>query len=107
MHVTTDLNFDLVAVEQEDQMALMLEFAAPPAPPGQKRAPTTVQAVLDRSGSIDGERLYTGFAALARLVARLDARDRFGLVAFDDTVNIVVPAGELHDQDLVRRAIAS
>jgi Ca-activated chloride channel family protein len=107
MHVTTDLDFDLVAVEQEDQITLMFELAAPPAPPGHERAPTTVQAVLDRSGSMGGERLYTALVALDRLVARLDARDRFGLVAFDDTVNIVVPAGQLHDQDLVRRAIAA
>jgi hypothetical protein len=54
-----------------------------------------------------GERRYTALVALDRLVSRLDARDRFGLVAFDDTVSVVVPAGELHDRHLVRRAIAS
>lgn len=107
MHVTAHLDVDLVAVEQEDQITLMLELAAPPAPPGHERAPSTVQVVLDRSGSMAGERLYTALVAIDRLVARLDARDRFGLVAFDDTVNVVVPAGELHDKHLVRRAIAT
>jgi Ca-activated chloride channel homolog len=107
MHVTTHLDFDLVAVEQEDQITLMLDFTAAPAPAGQERAPSTVQVVLDRSGSMDGERLYTALVALDRLVARLDERDRFGLVAFDDTVDVVVPAGALHDKHLVRRTIAS
>jgi Ca-activated chloride channel family protein len=42
-----------------------------------------------------------------RLVSRLASSDRFGLVAFDDTVNVVVPAGELRDVSCVRDAISS
>jgi Ca-activated chloride channel homolog len=107
MRVNAHLDFDLIAVEQDDQITLMLEVTAPPAAPGDERAPSTVQVVLDRSGSMAGERLETALLALDRLVSRLDARDRFGLVAFDDTVDVVVPAGQLHDKHLVRRAIAA
>jgi Ca-activated chloride channel family protein len=107
MQITAHLDFDLVAVEHEDQLTLMLELVAPPAPPGEGRPPATVQVVLDRSGSMDGARLYTPLVALDRLVARLDESDRFGLVAFDDNVNMVVPAGQLRQKHLVRQAIAS
>lgn len=107
MQITPHLDFDLVAVEQDDQLTLMLEITAPPAPVGEERPPATVQVVLDRSGSMAGARLYTALVALDRLVARLDENDRFGLVAFDDTVDVVVPAGMLHSKHLVRQAIAA
>jgi Ca-activated chloride channel homolog len=106
MHVTAHLDVDLVAVEQQDQIALMLELAAPLAPRSKERAPSTVEVVLDRSGSMAGERLHTALGALDQLVARLDGRDHFGLVAFDDEVRVVVPAGELCDKAAVRRAAA-
>jgi Ca-activated chloride channel homolog len=63
--------------------------------------------VLDRSGSMDGERLHTALVALDLLVTRLSDDDQFGLVAFDDTVEVVVPAGHLNDRERVRGAIAA
>ena len=57
-----------------------------------------MQVVLDRSGSMDGERLDAAKQALGALVDRLDPTDRFGVVAFDDEVQVVVPAGALHDK---------
>jgi Ca-activated chloride channel family protein len=54
--------------------------------------------VLDRSGSMGGDRISGAKMALLSIVDRLDPRDRFGLVAFDDQVDIVVPAGPLADK---------
>src|SRR4051812_19053992 len=107
MHITAHLDLDLVAVETDDEITLMLELTAPAAPEGQERPHATVQVVLDRSGSMDGPRLGTALVALDRLVSRLDARDRFGLVTFDDHVDVVVPAGELTHKAAVRHAIAA
>lgn len=92
MHLNAHLEVDLVAVEQEDELALMLELTAPPSPGAAKRAPATLEVVLDRSGSMSGERLEAALTALDALVARLDPSDRFGLVVFDDEVEVVVPA---------------
>lgn len=106
MQVKTYVDVDIVAVEQEDEVAVMIELTAPTTPSDKPRPPAAVQVVLDRSGSMDGERLHAAKQALGRLVDRLDPHDRFGVVAFDDEVRIVVPAGELHDKPAAQRAIA-
>ena len=106
MRLTTYLNFDLVALEQDDQLTLMLELAAPPAATRTPRPPAAVEVVLDRSGSMRGTRLRTALIALDRLVSWLDERDHFGLVAFDGGADVVVPAGPLTNKSAVRSAIA-
>lgn len=106
MQVKTHVDVDVVAVEQDDEVSVMLELHAPALAGDTARAPATVQVVLDRSGSMGGERLGAAKQALVRLVDRLDPADRFGVVAFDDEVRIVVPAGDLLDKDVARRAIA-
>jgi len=58
MQITGHLDFDLVAVEQEDQLTLMLELVALAVPPGEERPPASVQELLDRSGSMDGAALH-------------------------------------------------
>jgi len=107
MQVDAHADVDVVAVEQEDQVTVMLELVAPTAQTDGQRPEATVQVVLDRSGSMDGERLEAAKQALVRLVDRLEPTDRFGVVAFDDAVKIVVPAGALTDKHAARHAIAS
>ena len=64
-------------------------------------------ACLDRSGSMGRGRLAAAQTALTGLVDRLDPDDNFGVVAFDDTVRLVVPAGPLTDKPAVKQAITS
>ncbi|WP_432828370.1 vWA domain-containing protein [Dactylosporangium sp. CA-092794] len=107
MHIAAHLDVDLIAVETDDQVSVMIELTAPAAPgAGAEHPPRTLEVVLDRSGSMQGDRLDGAKRALAALVGRLDPRDHFGLVAFDDTVIVPVPAGRLTDKAAVRRAIA-
>ena len=93
MQLNAHVDVELVAVEQPDELTVLLELRAPEAPPATERPPAAVQVVLDRSGSMAGERLEAAQRALVALVDRLDPRDRFGVVAFDDAVQVVVPAG--------------
>lgn len=106
MKLITHLDVDVVAVEQEDQVTVMLELAAPGLPAAEPRLPAAVQIVLDRSGSMHGGRLQAAKQALVRLVDRLDPADQFGLVAFADDVQVVVPAQPVTGKDAVRAAIA-
>lgn len=55
------------------------------------RVPTDLVVVLDRSGSMDGEKMPQARAAVAELVAQLDPQDRFALVAYSDDAQLVVP----------------
>src|SRR3954468_861547 len=107
MHLNATLDLDVVAIEAEDQISVLLELAAPAAKSSQTRPPSTLQVVLDRSGSMAGDPLESAKAALIDLVGRLEPTDHFGLVVFDDEVDVAVPAGPLTDKDTVRGLIAS
>ena len=93
MHVNAHLDVDVVALEQDDTVHLLLELQSPPAPATDaKRVAQTIVVLLDRSGSMDGPRLYAAKSALLALVDRLDPTDTLGVVAFDDTAQVVLPA---------------
>ena len=91
MQISTQLDADLVAVESEDDVTVLVELTAPTPAETTTRQPATVQVVLDRSGSMGGDRLEHAKRALLALVDRLEPTDNFGVVAFDDEVLIVVP----------------
>ena len=105
MHVSAHLDLDLLAHETDDTLSLLVELAAPPAPVAVGRAPSALQVVLDRSGSMHGDRLEGAKEALLAVVDRLDPGDCFGLVVFDDEAAVVVPAGPLLDKPAVKAAI--
>ena len=104
MNLKTTLDIDLVAVETADEVAVLLDLSAPPTRQG-ARQPQTVQIVLDRSGSMAGERLEAAKDALEALIARLDPTDAFGLVVFDDAVQVAVPTAPLTDKPAAVAAV--
>src|SRR3954452_16183828 len=107
MHISAHLDFDVVALQADDELSLLLELKAPPAPGGDGRTPVAVEVVLDRSGSMQGLPLYAAQGALHTLIDKLGPDDTFGLVAFDHEVIVAVPAGPVSDKDAVKQAIWS
>lgn len=106
MQISAHLDLDLLALEQDDELNLMIELTAP-APPGlAPRAPATLQAVIDRSGSMRDGRLDAACDALCALVDRLAPTDQLGVIGFDHAVEVVVPAGPVTDKTAVKRAIS-
>ncbi len=53
-------------------------------------APVNLAFVLDRSGSMSGAKLDLAKRAVEEALGRLDARDRFSIVVYDDVVDVVV-----------------
>ena len=110
MHITAHLDVDVVAIETEDEVSVLVELTAPPAPapdPAAVRPTRTLQVVLDRSGSMAGDRIEGAVTALLALVDRLEPTDNFGLVTFNTAVKPTVPAGPLTNKAAVKDAIAS
>lgn len=103
MKFSAQLDVNVVAVEATDEVSLLLDLQSPQVADDQERAAATLQVVLDRSGSMSGAPLAGAVQALCGLVGRLDERDNFGVVVFDDTAQVVVPAGPLNDK---QRALA-
>jgi len=105
--LSAHLDLDVVAYQADDQLSVLVELAAADVPADATRVPSTLVVVLDRSGSMGGDRIYAAKTALLSIVDRLDPRDRFGLVTFDDRVDIVVPAEPLTDKLAVKQAIGA
>jgi Ca-activated chloride channel family protein len=106
MHITTQLDLDVIAFERDDQVSLLVELTAPTPEPATERSPRTLVVVLDRSGSMAHGRLDGAKAALTALVDRLDPADRFGLVTFDDEVKVEIAAAPMTDKHAAKQRIA-
>ena len=105
MKINALLDVNVVAHEAEDEVAVLLDLEAPASIADATRPPASLQVVLDRSGSMGGAPLEGAKRALVALVRRLEPTDNFGLVTFDDSAQVVVPAGPLMDKESVIRAI--
>lgn len=70
-----------------------------------RRAPVNVAIVLDKSGSMMGEKLARAKEAALASIERLGAEDIVSVVAYDHTVEVLVPATKVSDRAVIRSAI--
>lgn len=85
---------------------VLVELTAPPATETRQRPPVNLAFVIDRSGSMSGQKLELAKRAVLEAIARLDDQDRFSVVAYDDQVQVVVertPATGVARRDAIDR----
>jgi Ca-activated chloride channel family protein len=100
MHTKLFLDTDIIAIESEDKVTLMVDLTAPAAPSQSSRPARGVQICLDVSGSMEGAPLAAAKESILKLIDRLDKKDTFGLVIFDDTAKVAVPTKSLNDHNI-------
>ena len=83
---------------------VLVEVTAPPARSERVRPPVNLAFVLDRSGSMGGDKIRLAKQAIEEAIARLHDDDRFAIVVYDDRIDVVVP-GTLATPDARRRAL--
>lgn len=69
------------------------------------RAPVNISFVLDKSGSMTGEKIAKAKEAAIAAIQRLSKRDIVSVVTYDSTVRVIVPATKLADKEMVCEAI--
>ncbi|MDX2035806.1 MAG: VWA domain-containing protein [Isosphaeraceae bacterium] len=81
------------SLEQTIRMPVSIVITPPSRHVGKERPPLNLSIVLDRSGSMAGDKKMP-FAkkAAAMVVENLTARDRISVVAFDDVAELAVPS---------------
>jgi Ca-activated chloride channel homolog len=90
--VKLDLQTDrtLIRAAARSTRYLAASFIAPAAARRDMRPPVNVALVLDRSGSMAGEKIALARRAVEQALRLLQSRDRFSLVVYDDVVDVLV-----------------
>ena len=108
--ITTDRS--LVRADSHSVRYLSLRFSAPDAPARpdgakKERMPLDIAIVIDRSGSMSGEKLRLAKEAAVKAISMLSPGDRVALVAYDTEVQTLAPAAALEPahRDALLRAL--
>ncbi|GHT40538.1 hypothetical protein FACS189443_1010 [Planctomycetales bacterium] len=63
-----------------------------------QRPPLNIALVIDRSGSMHGEKIERAKAAAIGAIQQLSEKDIVSVIVFDDAVNVVFPASKVSDK---------
>ncbi len=85
----------LISADTPSERIMELVVTAPTAEKRAERPAFNLSFVIDRSGSMSGEKLPYVKAAVANVVDLLEEKDRASLVVFDDEVETVVEGSEM------------
>ncbi len=80
----------LIRPNGHSQRFLLARITAPRATTERARPPVNLAIVLDRSGSMSGDKLRVAKAAVEEAIGRLQPEDRFSVVVYDDVVDVVI-----------------
>ena len=94
----------MLYAEENQRAVIKITLDALP-PPRHARQPVNLAIVLDRSGSMRGDKLEKAKEAAIQAFRRLDARDMFSLVVYDTQVETIVPAQGAHNAEWIEGRI--
>ncbi|MGQ0714858.1 MAG: vWA domain-containing protein [Gemmatimonadaceae bacterium] len=92
MTLSIQTDRSLIRAAARSTRYVLVSFDAPAAERRTTRAPINVSLVLDRSGSMSGDKLMLAKQATENALRLLGPADRFSLVVYDDTVQVVSPS---------------
>ncbi|MEO6050442.1 MAG: VWA domain-containing protein [Pyrinomonadaceae bacterium] len=72
-----------------------------------KRPRLNLSMVLDRSGSMQGEKIQEAREAAKYCIDQLLATDRISTVIFDDQIDVLIPSQPVENKEILKRAINS
>ncbi len=82
-----------------------LSAGASERPTDRKRIPLNLSIVIDRSGSMSGEKIQRAKEAAAHIVDQLSSSDYISIVSYDQQIKVEVPATHPHDKYNIKNAI--
>lgn len=69
------------------------------------RTPVNVAIVLDKSGSMNGDKMRQAKQAASLAISHLNDSDIVSIISYDDTVHVAMPATRASDKATIRAAI--
>jgi Ca-activated chloride channel family protein len=107
--VTLGLRADrlLLRAGERSRRFVCAEIQAPDAPTRPGRLPVNLAFVLDRSGSMHGDKIKYAREAVLQGIRSLRDQDRFAVVAYDDEIDVVVDQSATEARNTRRASPAS
>jgi Ca-activated chloride channel homolog len=106
MQAEYQLDFPAVAVNEGHELNLLVKVVGGVSQQKKQRVPLNLSVVLDRSGSMAGDKLTYVQKAAEFLVQHLTAQDYFSLVSYNHAVSVEVNAQLVGRKDRILHAIA-
>lgn len=92
--------------DPKNEFYLYLRLKAAKVEPKGERAPINISVVLDRSGSMSGDKLEYVKKATDFIIKNLYSSDTLSIVQYDDVVDVVSKSGNVTDKDNLHKKVA-
>lgn len=102
-----ELDRGVLPAESLAKAVIKVTLEAPPPPSRSDRPPVNVCLVLDRSGSMSGDKIARAREAAVEAVRRLSPGDMVSLVVYDHDVETLVPAQDAANSEWIESRIRS
>jgi len=100
-----ELDRGVLPADRNVTAVIKVTLDAPPPPEKKERPPVNLCLVLDRSGSMSGQKIEKAKSAAIEAVRRLGERDMVSLVVFDHEVETLVPAQSAANSEWIESRI--
>jgi Ca-activated chloride channel family protein len=100
-----DLDREILPAETATRAVLKVTLDVARLESDKKRPPVNVALVLDRSGSMGGDKIVKAREAAIEALNRLDARDRVSVIVYNHTVETLVSSEPADRTDLIASRI--
>lgn len=107
MRANFALDYDVVTLQQAHKVYLMAYISADAVPEDNTRRAINLSLVIDRSGSMAGEKINYTRQAAQLLVQNLGHKDRLSIVTYNDAVETILPSENVVHKDLISQRIAA
>lgn len=101
------LEYDALTVGQPHRLYLMARLMSGPAPVNQRRLPLNIGLVIDRSGSMAGDKIAYTRQAAQFLVQNLGPDDVLSVVLYHHDVEVLLPPQTVTHKDAVAQRIGT
>lgn len=106
VRLTVQVDRQLIPAHQANERYVLLALQAPDAPRQSDRLPLNLSLILDRSGSMSGDKLENVKEAAVHALRLLTEQDRVSVVTYDDEIEVLAPSRAVTGEgraELIRR----